>query len=303
MMRTPVVIFVFNRPLETSRVLEAVQAVRPSTLFVVGDGARQRRADDFAAVSQVRAMFERVSWPCEIITNYSETNLGCHRRVSSGLDWVFGQVDEAIILEDDTVPHPSFFPYCEELLQRYRDDNRVGSISGTDFAGGVHRLTASYGFSRYNLFWGWATWKRAWAVYDDRMTPYEETGPSSIKNILARTFDRHRERLYWQHVLSRVHRGQIDSWGYRWLLSCWRAGLLGIQPAWSLVRNIGAGAGATHTRHRTYDTGPPGEMVFPLTHPEVVRRDQSLDRTIEDRIYSKNFYARLAWFLRRLVGK
>jgi len=303
MMRTPVVILVFNRPLETSRVLEAVQAVRPHTLFVVGDGAREGRADDSTAISQVRSLFERVSWPCEIVTNYSDANLGCHRRVSSGLDWIFGQVDEAIILEDDTVPQPSFFPFCEELLQRYRDEKRVGSISGTDFTGGRHTMAASYGFSRYNLFWGWATWKRAWALYDDRMTPHEESGSAGIENILLRTFDRRRERLYWRHVLSRVYRGQINSWGYRWLLSCWKAGLLGIQPARSLVRNIGVGAGATHTRRRTYDTGPPREMIFPLIHPEVVRRDQALDRTIEDRIYSKNLYVRLESFFRQLVGE
>jgi hypothetical protein len=214
---------------------------------------------------------------------------------------VFGQVSEAIILEDDTVPHPSFFPFCEELLRRYRDEAAVGSISGTDFTGGTHRMAASYCFSRYNLFWGWATWRRAWAMYDDAMTCFDETGPTALENILAQTFARRRERLYWRFVLGRVRAGRIDSWGYRWLLSCWKAGLLGIQPTCSLVRNIGVGKDATHTRHSTYDTGPLRELMFPLTHPDAIQRDQLLDRAIEDKIYSKSMSTRMQWLVNRLT--
>jgi hypothetical protein len=303
MMRTPVAVFVFNRPAETSRVLDAIQRSRPSTLFVVADGPRPDRPADRDAVSAVRALFTRIEWPCEITTNFSEVNLGCRRRVSSGLDWVFEHVDEAIILEDDTVPLPSFFPYCEELLDRYRFDARIGSISGTDFTGGRYRMVESYGLSRYNLFWGWATWKRAWSVYDDEMKPLDETGARGVGDVLARTFELRRERLYWRHVLSRAHAGQIDSWGYRWLLSCWNAGLLGIQPAHSLVSNIGVGEQATHTSRGTYDTGELREMMFPLTHSRDVLRNPELDRAIEDRIFSKNVSMRLKWFMSRLVGR
>ena len=302
MMQTPVVVCVFNRPAETARVLEALRIVRPHTLFLVSDGPREGRHGESDMVAQVRGLFQSPGWPCDIVTNCSEINLGCRRRVSSGLDWVFGQVNEAIILEDDTVPHPSFFRFCEELLDRYRDESRVGSISGTDFTGGACRMETSYAFSRYNLFWGWATWKRAWAMYDDSMGCFDEDGDGSLRAVLARTFDRRRERLYWRQVLTRVHRGRIDSWGYRWLLSCWRAGLLGVQPARSLVENIGVGEQATHTRHRTYDTGGLGDVVFPLSHPAAIRRDEKLDRTIEDRIYSKSVSSRLAWLVGRLMG-
>lgn len=303
MMQTPVVVCVFNRPAETARVLEALRSARPRTLFVVSDGPREGSRGESETVSRVRELFQRPGWPCDIVANYSETNLGCRRRVSSGLDWVFGQVSEAIVLEDDTVPHPSFFPFCAELLDRYRDESRVGSISGTDFTGGSYRTDTSYGFSRYNLFWGWATWKRAWAIYDDGMGCLDEVGAESLQAVLARTFRRRRERLYWRHVLTRVHQGKIDSWGYQWLLSCWRAGLLGIQPAWSLVQNIGVGEQATHTRYRTYDTGRLGEMIFPLSHPAAIRRDEELDRTIEDRIYSKSVSSRLKWLVGRLMRR
>lgn len=302
-MQTPVVMCVFNRPAETARVLGALQVVRPRTLFVISDGPREHRLNEATAVAEVRSLFGRISWPCDVVTTYSDTNLGCRRRVSSGLDWLFEQVREAIILEDDTVPHPSFFPFCEELLDRYRDESGVGSISGTDFTGGTCRMAESYGFSRYNLFWGWATWRRAWAMYDDDMTCFSETGDGSLREVLRRTFERRRERLYWQYILTRVREGRIDSWGYRWLLSCWKAGLLGIQPACSLVRNIGVGENATHTRRWTYDIGRVGEMTFPLSHPPAVRRDRVLDRTIEDTIYSKSVSTRLEWLLSRIMGK
>jgi hypothetical protein len=164
-------------------------------------------------------------------------------------------------------------------------------------------MAGSYEFSRYNLFWGWATWKRAWSLYDDAMSPVGVMGPGGLEDVLARTFDLPRERLYWRHVLARVQAGRIDSWGYRWLLSCWKAGLLGIQPAHSLVSNVGVGDQATHTSRSTYDTGTAREMVFPLTHPPSIDRNPQLDRLIEDWIYSKSFSARLEWLTRRFLGR
>jgi hypothetical protein len=271
---------------------------------VIGDGPRPGHPTDSTRVGQVRQLFERLSWPCEVIADFAASNQGCRRRVVTGLNWAFGQVEEAIILEDDIVPSPSFFRYCDELLAQYRDCHRIGSISAMNFAGVRYMPETSYAFSKYNLFWGWATWRRAWARYDDAMTCVGVAGEDGLDALLARTFRLYRERIYWRSVLRRTAHEQINSWGYRWLLSCWNAGMLGIAPRVSLAQNIGVGVDATHTRQEIYDVGPVGEMTFPLSHPSSMSADAKLDRVIEDRIYSKDFFARAAWLaskMRRLI--
>jgi len=303
-LRAPIILIAFNRPECTARVLAALASVAPRQLFVIGDGPRPGHPTDSARVGQVRQQFERLGWPCEVITDFAASNLGCRRRVVTGLNWAFGQVEEAIILEDDIVPSPPFFRFCDELLARYRDCDRIGSISGMNFAGARYTPEASYAFSKYNLFWGWATWRRAWARYDDAMACVGVPGEDGLDALLARTFRLYRERFYWRTLLQRTARDQINSWGYRWLLSCWKAGMLGITPCVSLAENIGVGVDATHTRADLYDVGPVGEMNFPLSHPSNIAADVKLDRAIEDSIYSRDFFARLAWLIakmRRLI--
>lgn len=298
----PVVVVVFNRPAHAARLVEQLAPVRPRRLLVVADGPRRGRPDDREPVDAVRRIFERVPWTCEIERNYAPENMGCRRRVASGLTWAFSLVEEAIILEDDISFDPSLARYCEELLERYRDEPRVGSISATDYSRGSRPGPESYWFSRYNLFWGWATWRRAWALYDDEMRCLSDPGPDGIDAILRRTFGLWRERAYWRAVLGRTHRGERDSWGYRWLLSCWRHGMLGIQPAHSLADNRGFGDGATHTRRDPYRLERSRSMSFPLCHPDGVHRCASGDRAIEDRAFSKDLLHRLAWLGRRAFG-
>jgi hypothetical protein len=299
---TPVVLIVFNRPACTEKVLQSLARYRPKSLFVIGDGPRATSRGDYESVKLVRKQFERLAWPCDLHQNMAVENLGCRQRVTSGLDWVFSQVEEAVILEDDIVPGESFFPFCEELLERYRGDCRIGSISGTDFTAGTHLFSENYSFSRYNLFWGWATWRRAWSLYDDSMAGMTKESDEEARAVVRKTFRRWRERAYWNAVLRRVARGEIDSWGYRWLFSCWKAGMLGVQPMASIVENIGTGDDATHTRHGTYGIGSAQALKFPLRHPNAVVADGLLDQCIEDRIYSKSMGVRLAWLWNRMKG-
>jgi len=292
---TPVVVVVFNRPEKTRVLLEVLAEVKPSVMFVVGDGPRRAIASDGIKVEAVRKLLMKPSWKCEMVRDYSDENLGCARRVSSGLANVFSQIDEAIILEDDCIPDPSFFRFCEELLDRYRDDSRVGSICGTDFTCGEVEGPGSYYFSRYNLFWGWATWRRAWRFYDHSMKVVQS---GELWGVLCRVFPDFRARVYWWYVLKKVYRGSLDSWGYRWMLSCWVHGMLGILSRTSLIKNIGFGAEATHTK----GTGIISERCscrFPLEHPDAVIRDSACDRAIEEIWYSKSLRRRL----RRFLGK
>ena len=165
----PVVLIIFNRPKLTEVVFQAIREAKPPKLFLVADGPRPNRPDDIPRCAAARKVVEKVDWDCEVLRNYADENMGCGCRPASGITWVFSQVEEAIILEDDCVPSPSFFPFCQELLDRYRTDERVMHIGGMNWQSGHRRSPFSYFFSKYPQCWGWATWRRAWAHYDFTM--------------------------------------------------------------------------------------------------------------------------------------
>jgi hypothetical protein len=274
-LKTPVALLIFNRPGPTGVVFESIRQARPPLLLVVADGPRPDRPGEPEQCAAARAVLKRVDWECEVRTNFAEGNLGCKKRVGSGLDWVFDQVEAAIILEDDCVPHPSFFPYCEELLQCFRDDERVMAISGDNFQFGRRRTADSYYFSWYPHVWGWASWRRAWRHYDGAMSRWPQVRDNGWLHDLLQ--DRRVVR-YWTRVFQTVYEGKVDTWDYSWLLACWLQGGLGILPNVNLVSNIGFGAEATHTRA----TSPLAElpvqpMEFPLRHPPFIIRDARAD--------------------------
>src|SRR5215831_3805810 len=158
-MRTPVALIIFNRPDVTERVFAEIAHARPRKLLVIADGPRFNRPGEAEKCTATRAIIDRVNWECEVLKNYSDVNLGCGGRESSAMIWIFEQAEEAIILEDDTLPQPTFFRFCEELLEKYRDDERVMHISGDNWLFGQKRISDSYFFSHYCLSWGWASWR------------------------------------------------------------------------------------------------------------------------------------------------
>jgi hypothetical protein len=276
-LRTAVVFVVFNRPDCTARSLAAIRAARPRRLYVIADGPRPGHAGEAALCAEVRARVERgVDWPCEVIRDYAPGNLGCARRVSSGLDAVFTRESEAIILEDDCVPDPTFFPFCAGLLARLATEAQVGSISGSNFQGREAGGDASYYFSRYPHCWGWATWSRAWKVYDHAMKDWPEARRTGW---LRRKFERRREADYWERIFDRVYSGEIDSWAYRWTFASWRHDFLAVVPRVNLVENIGFGDTATHTR-RDQPGGRPKLGTLPewSRHPARIERHGPADR-------------------------
>jgi len=274
----PVVLLIFNRPESTARVFAEIARARPPRLLVVADGPRPDRPGEQEKCMAARAVIERVNWDCEVLTNYSEVNLGCRRRVSSGLDWAFQTVDEAIILEDDCVPHPTFFRFCDELLPRYRDDERVFSVCGTGFAHG-RSTPHSYYYSHHSPIWGWATWRRAWQHYDVEMALWPTVRDS---NVLRGHFSPPVYR-YWHQFFEHTHAGAIDTWDYQWHFACWIQNGLSVLPTRNLISNIGYGQDATHTVHPDdhLATLPLEPMVFPLRHPPYVMRDVELDDFIQ----------------------
>lgn len=276
-MKTAVAFFVFNRPELTERVFEVIRRARPPKLLVVADGPRTTVPEDEEKCSRVRSFFERVDWPCEVLKNFSDVNLGCGKRISSGLEWVFDSVEEAIIVEDDCLPHQTFFPYCEELLDRYRGDDRIGFIGGVNFSFGKTRFDYSYYFSRGHFIWGWASWRRAWRGYDFDIKRWPQLRDS---DWLGHIFRDRRVVRYYTYNLNQTHRHVIDTWDYQWFFHNWLHDKLEIMPKVNLVTNIGHGKGnATHTRFSSKIGNVPMEpMDFPLVHPPEVELDETLDR-------------------------
>jgi hypothetical protein len=268
-MRSAVLFLVFNRADTTARVFDAIRQARPPRLYVAADGPRASRPGEADRCEAVRRLATAIDWPCELMTLCRTENLGCKRAVSSGISWFFDHEPEGIILEDDCVPDPSFFPYCDELLERYRDDARVMSICGDNFVSCAWAAPASYYFSSYVPVWGWASWRRAWASYDVEMTAYKQDGQRILADIFA---DRPRARTHWKGLLDKVAAGQVDTWDYQWLLACWMRGGLCCTPSVNLITNIGFGKDATHTLSpESRLANMPAQRLPPaLTHPEDV---------------------------------
>jgi hypothetical protein len=284
-MNTAVALIIFNRPDTTEQVFAEVARARPPKLLVVADGPRTERPGEAEKCAQTRAVIERVDWDCEVLTNYSEVNLGCQLRPASGLDWVFQEVEEAIILEDDCLPDPSFFRYCEELLERYRTDERVTMISGDNWQFGRKRTSYSYYFSRYTHTWGWASWRRAWRHFDLEMKLWATLRETSW---LSDIFADEAQVAYFRSCFDAAHTRQLKTvWDYQWFFASLTQNGLAILPNTNLISNIGFGDDATHTKDLSAMARVPvREMVFPLEHPPFVWWQREADRFTFREIFS-----------------
>lgn len=292
----PIVFIIFNRPDTTRQVFSEIAKVKPSKLLVIADGPRQGRTGESERCYETREILNQIDWDCEVIKNYSDINLGCKIRVSSGLDWVFQQVEEAIILEDDCVPDKTFFAYCEQMLDRYRNDRRIFAISGDNFQFGNRRDQYSYYYSRYNHIWGWATWKRAWEHYDVAMNAWPEIRNGGwLNDILGNN----RQAAYWRSIFDAVHSGKIDTWDYQLTFASWLQNGLVVLPNINLVSNIGFGAMATHTRssESRFANMSIEPMCFPMAHPPYVIRNAVADEQTEKIMYFQSYFKIAAKFV------
>ncbi len=302
-MNTPVAFIIFNRPDTTAKVFEAIRQAKPQKLFVIADGARADRTHEIEKCVQTRAIINQVDWECEVIKNYSDVNLGCARRVSSGLNWVFEQVEEAIILEDDCLPHVTFFRFCEELLERYRYDQRIASISGQNVQFERKANEYDYYFSRYNHIWGWATWKRAWQYYDFDMKLWSEI---KQKDFLRDVLGDEKSIRIWTKVFQNMYdSNKYNTWDFQWQFACWVNNSLGIISNINLVSNIGFGADSTHTSNskNQYSSIPVKAVNLPLKHPNFMFRDIQADRFTQETLFSylhPNLFQRFMLKLKRI---
>ena len=294
---------VFNRPESTRKSFQRIRAAQPNRLFLISDGPRTNRAAEFALVEQSRRIAEQVDWSCEVEKIYSDQNMGCGTRISSGISEAMKQVDRLIVLEDDCVAEDSFFPFCDELLERYEDDQRVMAISGNNFQMGTRRTAESYYFSKYPHCWGWATWRRAWDHFQLGIPAWPEFRDALN---LATLCTSRREIEYWTMIFDKVHAGQTSSWAYPWTLCCWMNHGLTVLPEVNLVTNTGFGDDATHTSKRGHklsnlSTG----RIETIQHPSRVSRHFVADQFTDDLVFSGTYRRRgpLRRLGRRLRGK
>jgi hypothetical protein len=289
---TPIVFIIFNRPEVTRRVFDRIRAARPQQLFIIADAPRLDRPDDRVKCAQVREIVEEIDWDCQVFRNYADVNLGCGLRPASGLDWVFQQVETAIILEDDCLPDPAFFRFCQELLERYREEEKIVHISGNNFQFGRQRGHGSYFYSRYTHHWGWATWRRAWQHFDYHLTEWPRLRDTDWLNDLL---DTPAAVNYWRQIFDEVYRGdKLHIWDYQWTFACWQQNGLCILPQVDLVSNIGFDRDGTHTlRSNQFANLPIGKLTFPLIHPESIDRDRPADIFIQSSKFNLDVWARL----------
>lgn len=283
-LKTPVAFLIFNRPETTEKVFAEIAKAKPPILLVVADGPRTDRPEEINKCTRTRAIINQIDWECEVLTNYTDTNMGCKKRISSGLEWIFDTVEEAIILEDDCLPDPTFFRFCEELLNKYRNDERIAMISGDNFQFGRKRNEYSYYVSRYPHIWGWASWRRAWKNYDINMNTWPEIRDGKwLEDFLGDS----KSAQYWSRLFERTYQGKIDTWDYQWTFACWMQNSLTILPNVNLISNIGFGSDAVHTKDKNMfaemETYP---ITFPLAHPPHALRDSRADKYTEKHNYS-----------------
>jgi hypothetical protein len=285
-MKSALLFLVFNRPDTTQKVFEAIREARPPRLYVAADGSRSGREGERERCEEVRKIATAVDWPCEVKTLFRTENLGCKRGVSGGINWFFENEEEGIILEDDVLPMPSFFPYCDELLERYRHNPKVGVISGCNLVSKRFTPRESYFFSRYNHVWGWASWRRAWQHYDVNMTTWpkwrDQGGLKSLSDG-NRLFE-----PFWRPIFDNAFKGGIDTWDYQWMFTCWSHGMLTALPAHNQTHNLGFGTDAVHTTGDAPDyvrEAIPEVLDFPLVHPRNIEWAVDADALIDKQVF------------------
>ncbi len=295
----PILFLIFNRPDTTARVFENIRGIRPQKLFIAADGPRENKENENEKCQLVRKLvLENIDWPCEVKTLFRDNNLGCGSAVSGALTWFFENVEEGIVLEDDVLPDPSFYHFCRDLLNRYRNDERIRFINGCNFGyKGIHEQ--SYGFTSFMNMWGWASWRRSINMVDQTMQTWKTLKDKN--NFLEKIFEKQQPRVkslagsYFREIFDDTAAGKKDTWDYQCIFSNLLTETYAVFPAVNLVSNLGFGTEATHTNFNSYflsemKTRP---MSFPMHHPTVMIEDSQFQEFLLERWAGLRFRSRI----------
>ena len=271
---TPILFIIFNRPATTLKVFDAIKLLQPAKLYLAADGPRSDRKEEEQLCDLSRKLvLDNITWDCNVETLIRDSNLGCKIAVSSAINWFFENEEHGIILEDDCLPNQSFFNFCEVLLEMYKDEETIMQISGCNLLGGSIELKESYYFSRMCHIWGWATWRRAWNLYDIKMDRLNE-----LFNDFDEISNDKRIKNYWIKMFNQVKENKIDTWDYQWVYSIWVNKGLVISPSVNMISNIGFGPDATHTFIMDKSVANlKANTIDLITHPKSIERNIALD--------------------------
>lgn len=235
----PVLLITFNRPDTTMKVFEKIREYQPAQLFIFSDGPRPLVAGEDILVNECRVLFDEqnIDWNCTVTRWYNDDNMGCARGVSSAITRAFKLVEKLIILEDDVVPHLSFFSFCNTMLNKYARNEQVMHISGTRWNEEYNMGSADHFFSTIGHIWGWATWKRAWNKYDFNLSRLPEFKKD---RALLKRFNDAKISRYWYERFEEVYApSDKRTWDYQWQFALFLNEGLAVVPNVNLVSNIG----------------------------------------------------------------
>lgn len=300
-LNTAVLFLVFNRLDTTKQVFAAIKQAKPPRLYISADGARTSKEGEAEKVNAVRGfILQNIDWDCEIKTLFREENLGCKYAVSGAIDWFFKQEESGIILEDDCLPSQSFFWFCEELLERYKDDRRVWHISGDNFQDKKKHNVYEYYFSKIPHIWGWATWSNRWGAYDVEMKSFKSPhGKTAVTNF----FVEKKQAKYWLRLLGNGYKGEVDTWDFQWAYTCFINNGLSINPNRNMVTNIGFGIEATHTKseNKRVSNLKNFDIEFPIDKVNNVSPSLEADVYSMKKIFYKNIMIRVINKISRFI--
>ena len=296
MYKVPVLFNIFNRPIPTQKVFDVLRVIQPAELYVHADGPREGNDHDLELCRACRAIIqEQIDWSCNLYTLFREQNLGCGKGPASAITWFFEHVEQGIILEDDCVPHPDFFYFCEDMLVKYKDNNSITSIAGSNFQDGHSRGSGSYYFSLHNRIWVWATWRRVWKHYDYYM---QNADSLKLSQVIKNSFTRKRDIDYWFSTLNNVKSNRMNDtcWDFQFMYLQWCLRGLTVTPNKNLVSNIGNGPDATHTDWgNDPNLNRETETLYPLVYNNTIEVCRLADNYYMDNyiLHYKNILQRI----------
>lgn len=306
----PILLICFNRASHVSQVLEKVVEAKPRDLYIFRDHWRENRLGEQEKCEEVLNMVKAMTNGTGINIHYflPDYNLGCGRGPMSAITWFFENVEQGIILEDDCVPHNDFFLYCADLLEKYRDDNRIGFIGGCNYQDGRQRGDGSYYFSMgHHGTWGWASWRRSWSRFDYYMDSMSMKEFSAIIRYYGREL---RFTEYWEDIFTQIKKDRMrdSAWDYQFYFLCWKNHQLAIIPNVNLVSNIGDGVDATHTGASSSLLNTNTGSILPLKHPTVVEQNKDADmyfhrKYVQSYNYGWNGFKRFPYRLNKRLKK
>lgn len=267
----PILVMAFNRPDHLAVLLDRLREAEPQRVYVAVDGPRPDRDGEEARVRQCQELVGSINWSCEVHTLFQDSNLGCGLGVTTAISWFFEHEERGIILEDDIIPDLSFFPYCEELLDRYEHDERVFAISGCNFVPPEHqsRPDLPYRFSQVPHIWGWATWRRSWAKHRLDIAGWQDD--FSIPTLWSRVDHSIPSTVYWASTFELLARKEVDTWDGQLVLAAMVDDVWTATSNVNLIRNIGFDEQATHTLVDRHDLQPVEPVGLPLADVPVTQ--------------------------------